>query len=560
MAEIKLKEISIDEAEFAVLDFETTGTSPRNCRVIEVGIVKVKNNKIVDTFQRFINPGAQIPPYITVLTGISDSEVRSAPFFEDIIDEMTEFIGDGIITAHNLKFDYSFLKGEFTRCSRELPPNSSICTLKIARRIFPELPSKSLASITKHLQVRHKNVHRALGDATVTAKVLLKMMNELKVSHGVSLVNELINFQNLPSGKGNFRIIKKKLADDFSRLPSTPGVYFFKDAKDKIIYIGKAKSLNTRVRNYFSNTANRKEKKISRKASRLSFERTNSELTALLAEAQLIKQHKPQLNTLLKKYSQSYFIRIKKETSFPKIEVTQIFDFDGNDYFGPYASRDTVNLLREIIDKTYMLRECTEKDFGKKRICYLADIKRCIAPCVNTEDAKEYLNEIERVQEFLCGFNQDAVNRLLKKMKDFSERQKYEEAAQIRDTLQILLNQLDKSSIIAEKINEANILFVVKDSDKSDFIVLTKGRVFIKNFWLDEKGSFDAAIEDYYGDTINLFSGLYDKDLEKIKITVNWLVKNRYKTELFYLKDYTSKSELFVAVNSKVRAAVPVED
>ncbi len=115
MNKIKLKSISTKETEFVVLDFETTGTSAKHNRVIEVGIVLVKNLKIADSFQSFINPGSKIPPFITSLTGIKSEDVEDAPFFEEIVSEILDFIGDSVIVAHNLPFDYSFLKNELRR-------------------------------------------------------------------------------------------------------------------------------------------------------------------------------------------------------------------------------------------------------------------------------------------------------------------------------------------------------------------------------------------------------------------------------------------------------------
>ena len=144
MNKIELKNISVKEAEFAVLDFETTGTSAKHNRVIEVGIVQVKNLKIMNSFQSFINPGDRIPPFITSLTGIKDEDVHDAPFFDEVTSEMLDFIGDSVIVAHNLPFDFSFLKNELSRAELLTPKNQTLCTLKLARKLYPELKSKSL--------------------------------------------------------------------------------------------------------------------------------------------------------------------------------------------------------------------------------------------------------------------------------------------------------------------------------------------------------------------------------------------------------------------------------
>ncbi|MGD8779841.1 MAG: exonuclease domain-containing protein, partial [Ignavibacteria bacterium] len=504
--------------------------------------------QIVDTYSTFINPGVEIPFFITDLTGITNDDVRDAPFFEDITNDILTFFGDSVLTAHNLQFDISFLKNELMRAGFEFVENPQMCTLKIARKLYPELKSKSLGNLVKYLKILHKNVHRGLGDAIATAKILLKMIDKLKEEHHVETLSDLINFQALPSSKSSFRMIKKKLVTDLSKLPESPGVYFFKGAKEEIKYIGKAKNLSKRVKNYFSNTASRKAKKIVRLSSRLSFYKTNTELTALLTEADLIKQNNPPLNDQLKRYSQSFFIKVETEKNFPSIKVTSKFDFDGNDYFGPYNSRDTAVNLKEIIEKTFQLRECTEKEFQKNKKCYLADIERCLAPCIDKGITENYKNETEKVFEFLSGNNQLAVNRLLNKMKYFSERQKYEEAAEIRDIVNSVLNQLNKSSIISEPINNANLLIEVQGFPKNDYLLMIEGKVFIKDYFGNEHGKFENAMRDYFDGAIHLFNGIDKKDFEKIKISLSWMVKNRDRVKVYYLKNFETMEELLQTV------------
>ena len=163
------------------------------------------------------------------------------------------------------------------------------------------------------------------------------MVKALKEEHEVETVSDLIRFQSLPTS-APYKMIKKKLTDDYSNVPDDPGVYFFKNAKGEIIYIGKAKSLKQRVSNYFISNTPRKPRKIVQKASGLGFQVTNTELTALLAEAELIKKKDPRYNTLLKNYSRSYFLMINYVQKYPQIEIASKFAFDGNDYYGPMLS------------------------------------------------------------------------------------------------------------------------------------------------------------------------------------------------------------------------------
>lgn len=547
--EANLINLSIEEAEFSVLDFETTGTSSKFARAIEVGIVKMKNGKVIDTYSSLINPGSQIPYQITLLTGITNEDVLNAPYFEDIIDEIDFFISGSILVAHNLPFDLSFLKSEYLRAGKEIREIPKVCTLKLARKIYPALPSKSLGNVVKFLKIKHRHVHRALGDASVTAKILDKMLRQLQEEYHIDEVGQLINFLSMPQQK-SYRILKKKLSNDFSSLPAKPGVYFFKDGNDRIIYVGKAKLLKERVRNYFSSNSIRKAKKIVSSASRLGYEETNTELAALITESELIKKHKPRFNTQLKKYGQSYFLKIDRSNPAAKVTSSSIFDFDGNDYFGPISSRDSVRSILEIIDKSFLLRECSEREFKKKKRCYLADIERCTAPCEVNSVQKEYKQELEKVYEFLAGKNDSALERLLNRMKKFSEIEKYEEAAQMRDTINLLLSQIKKTAILAEPINSANVFIEVTDGAKKDYILLLEGKLFIKDYQLDEPDLFDKALDDYFDNTINLIQKSDEKDLDRIKILLNWMSNHMENTRRFYLKNYQNKEELFYKVLS----------
>ncbi len=542
--EVKIEEIPFEEAEYCVFDFETTGMSGRHDKVIEIGMVKIIKGKITDTFSSFINPGRSVPYFITQITGITNADVADAPFFDEVFQRMKEFMGDAVLIAHNLSFDHSFLKNECVNAEIALPQNAALCTLRIARKIYPQFPSKSLGNLTKSLKIRHRNVHRGLGDSMATAKILLRMFSTLRKEHNIDTISDLISFQNHPVSSKPFQIIKKKLLDDFSKIPDEPGVYFYKNTKDEVLYIGKAKSLKERLNNYFSNNAIRKAKDVVRKSSRLEFRKTNSELTALIAEAELIKLHNPKLNKMLKKYPRSYFLRITSTDDFPIADVSSRFDFDGNDYYGPYSNRDTANALKDVVDKTFQLRECNNKEFNKSRRCYLADIERCLAPCTEKEIKNRYNAELSNVHDFLSGHNQSAVDRLLNRMKELSALQKYEEAGQIRDVVHSILNQINKSSILAEPINKANVLIEVSGPLKNDYLLLIDGRIIFQDCFIDEKGQFENALEDYFGETINSSKNISDKDLEKLRIGLSWLVKNRGKIKVHYLKEYSSAEEV----------------
>ena len=542
-------DIPLEKASFSVVDVETTGLSPNKNRIIEIALVKIENLKITDKLNYLINPQTYIPPFITSLTGIDNDDVVGAPIFSNVVDEIISFTENTILTAHNFPFDSSFLNSEFMISGREFINEHSCCTLKIARNIYPTLQSKSLSSVAHSLNLKNSNAHRALGDAEITAKVLLKMIKELQAKDSITTVGQLLSYQ-----KGYKETpllnVKKELQEDYRSLPNAPGIYYFTNKKDEIIYVGKAKSIRDRVKTYFSTSAPRKAQKIIKQAARLKHIITNSELTALLTEAETIKILEPKHNYQLKKFGNKYFIRINKTHIAPNIELTNHFDFDGTDYFGLFISRRKAVEILEFINKAFAIRECNDKEFKKSKTCFLYDIHRCAGPCIDDRANKEsYKDELEKVYEFLYGKNQFALDRLLNKMKEFSSKEKYEQAAEIKQLVDFILDQTHKSSILAEPVNRANVLFEVISRFENDYVLMIEGKFFIKKYLHDHKDTFEQALDDYYNGSINNDSNPTDEDLEKMKITLNWLVKNRNQVKVFYLKDYLSKEQLFESIS-----------
>lgn len=538
-------DLPLENASFSVVDVETTGLSANRNRIIEIALVKIENLKITDKLNYLINPQIYIPPFITSLTGISNDDVVDAPTFSEIVDEVIAFTENTILTAHNFAFDSSFLNSEFMISGREFINDHSCCTLKLARNIYRDLKSKSLSSVSEHLDLKNKNAHRALDDAEVTARVLLKMIKELQKKNNISTVAELLSYQKGIS-ESQLLNVKKELQEDFSSLPNAPGIYYFTNKKDEIIYVGKAKSIRDRVKTYFSPSAPRKAQKIVKQAARLKHIITNSELTALLTEAETIKILEPKHNSQLKKFGNKYFLKITRAHKSPRIELTNHFDFDGNDYFGLFISRRKATEILEFINKTFGIRECSDKDFSKGKTCFLYDIHRCTGPCIDsTTNKAKHSDELEKVYDFLYGKNQYALDRLLSKMKDYSAKQKYEQAAEIKELVDFILDQTHKSSIIAEPVNRANVLFEIVSRFENDYVLLLEGKFYIKKYLHNHKDTFEQALEDYYNNTIHSDSNPTEEDLEKMKITLNWLVKNRNQVRAFYLKNYSSKAELY---------------
>jgi len=545
MLNTEILQLPIDEAEFSVVDVETTGLGPANNNIIEIGLVKIKNFKVIDRYNSFINPGRSIPPFITQLTGISNDDVYGAPFFEDLVRPLQDFLEDSVLVGHNLAFDLSFLRKEFQVCGVENYQPLQLCTLRLAKRLYPNLKSRSLGNLANHLRLKNEDAHRAYADAEVTAKILHHLVERLKAAEGFQTVQEFINYQYLSAQIKPKVPLKKNLADAFLSLPKSPGVYFFLNKKEEIIYIGKAKSLRDRIKSYLSPTSPRKSKKILTTAHKFKTIRTKTELTALLGEAELIKKIDPKMNVMLKQYHNKYFLRITNTHQAPKVELTNKFLFDGNDYFGMFISRKLAQQVLDMIDRIFLLRECDEKEFKKKRRCFLAEIERCTAPCV-LDTNEPYLDEVKNVYEFLYGKNQFAVNRLVSKMKSYSDQLRFEKASEIKELISLVLSQIHKSSLLAEPINTANVLFEITGFEgQKEYFLLLEGKLFIKDYFASEEINFERALDDYFDGTTQLDFNPNDEDLEKIKISLNWIAQHRQAVNIYYLKEYHSKEELF---------------
>jgi DNA polymerase-3 subunit epsilon len=181
---------SIADIDFCVVDTETTGGSPAFSRVIDIAVFHYKNGRVVEKYETLINPEAPIPLWISNLTGINDSMVARAPVFRDIAEPLMKFLQRGEFVAHNAPFDYAFIKSEFERVGVAFD-RPKTCTVKLARLLYPELPSRSLGNLCEHLLIDIWDRHRASGDAEATVYVLKDLLRKAEREHGVTTWEEL---------------------------------------------------------------------------------------------------------------------------------------------------------------------------------------------------------------------------------------------------------------------------------------------------------------------------------------------------------------------------------
>jgi DNA polymerase III epsilon subunit family exonuclease len=185
----------LDEIPFVVVDVETTGMSPVNDRITEIAMMKVNNGVLVDEFSTLVNPLVSIPPSITSLTGIDNLMLQDAPTAREVVPFVVEFLGDAVFAAHNASFDWGFVYHTVRRERGVVLNNSQVCTVRLSRRVFPDLPSRSLGELARFLEIPVPQRHRASGDAYATALLLVKLLSYLRRRAGIATLDDLLRFQ-----------------------------------------------------------------------------------------------------------------------------------------------------------------------------------------------------------------------------------------------------------------------------------------------------------------------------------------------------------------------------
>ena len=244
------------DTTFVVVDLETTGGSHKDSAITEIGAVKIKGGEIIGEFQTLVNPEVPIPAFITVLTGITEAMVVEAPTIGEALFSFLEFSGspsETVLIAHNAPFDIGFLRAAAEKCGVTWPSFQVIDTAKIARYVVTrdEAPNCKLATLAQFFGAQTSPDHRALSDARATVDVFHGILDRLG-SFGVTTLDDLKSFSNrITEAQRNKRFLAEGL-------PSTPGVYIFKDAKSEPLYIGTTRNLRNRVRSYFTAAETRK--------------------------------------------------------------------------------------------------------------------------------------------------------------------------------------------------------------------------------------------------------------------------------------------------------------
>ncbi len=276
---------------YAVIDIETTGGKAHENRIIEIAVAIHDGKNIVDYFESLVNPGIRIPRFISSFTGISDEMVQKAPDFSEISERIASMTEGCVFVAHNVNFDYSFVQQEFRSIGKKFE-RKRICTIRLSRKVFPNLPSYSLGNLCKQLNISSANFHRAGDDTKATVKLL-----ELILSNDQgNVVAEAIK-----KSSGEALLPPNLNRDDYDNLPSEAGVYYFLDKKKRVVYVGKARNIKSRIKSHFgARSTTRKKADFINEIHRVKFRLCGNDMVAFLLEASEISRLWPKYNNAIK--------------------------------------------------------------------------------------------------------------------------------------------------------------------------------------------------------------------------------------------------------------------
>ncbi len=362
---------------YTIIDIETTGGQYNEEGITEIAIYKFDGHEVVDQFISLVNPEKPIQPFVVKLTGINSAMLRSAPKFYEVAKRIIEITEGTIVVAHNASFDYRILQMEFRRLGFDFK-KPTLCTVELAKKIIPDLPSYSLGKLVRSLGIPMADRHRASGDAMATVKLFKMLMAKDSTKE---IVKSFIKTE-IKAG------LSPKLLDILEKLPSKTGIYYIHNEKGDLIYIGKSKNIKKRVNQHFTGV-NAKSKKIQRDVYTVTYEETGSELIALLKESEEIKINKPIYNRAQRKsifnfamYSyineQGYLAISIEKADGRKKEITSFVSLqEGKNFLFKLTSE---NQLCQKINGLY----------ETKSACFQYKIKECNGACIQLESHEIY--------------------------------------------------------------------------------------------------------------------------------------------------------------------------
>ncbi|GAA0567601.1 DEDD exonuclease domain-containing protein [Paractinoplanes ferrugineus] len=467
---------SLADTTFVVLDLETTGGAADGGGVTEIGAVKVRGGEELGIFATLVNPGERIPAFITVLTGITDAMLAPAPPIESVLPSLLEFLRGAVLVAHNAPYDVGFLKAACARHGYQWPNPKVLDTAAVARRALTrdEVPNRKLSTLAQFFRSPVTPNHRALDDARATVDVLHGLFERLG-SFKIHTLGDAIEFAKAVTPTQRRQ---RHLADG---LPHVPGVYVFRSADDRALYVGTSKDIATRVRSYF--TASEKRARISEMlgaATRVEAVECAHPLEAEVRELRLIAAHSPPYNRRSKHPDRVVWLKLTTE-AWPRLSVVRKLADDGAAYLGPFSSRRTAELAAAGVYDALPLRQCAHTLSVRTPMpaCALAELGRCPAPCEHRISVEDYAATAALpFRTAIHGDPEIVVASLMGRIEAMSQGRRYEEAAVLRSRLVALLRATVRMQRLAAITRLAEVVAARRDGVGGwEIVVVRHGRL-----------------------------------------------------------------------------------
>jgi DNA polymerase-3 subunit epsilon len=443
---------------FCVVDLETTGGDRNNDMITEIGAVKVCGGEVLGTYQTLVNPGCAIPPKISLLTGLTNALVATAPRIEAVLPSFLEFLGDAVLVAHNATFDVGFLRAAIARSGRGSFTPRVLDTVPLARRLVrSEVPDCKLATLASHLRLAHQPSHRALDDVLATVD-LLHLLIERASGLGVMGLDDLMT---LSGAARHPQAAKLALTQN---LPRSPGVYMFYGPNDDLLYVGKATNLRQRVRSYFSTDDRRKIGPLLRETQRISHLELPDPLSAEVAEQRLIAHHLPRYNRVGTRVDRYCYIRLDISQPWPRLSVVRSVNSRAL-HLGPLPSRRMAQMAIDAILTVIPLRRCSVRipkhhsveaaQAAAEGACTAARLGLTECPCTGTADPAAYQASVNAVRNLWDLEAEPSVvlapveALLFDRVRTLATQQRFEEAAELRDRMSALRMVMRRHHLIS---------------------------------------------------------------------------------------------------------------
>lgn len=459
------------DTTFVVVDLETTGTSPTEDAITEIGAVKVRGGEVLGEFATLVDPGRAIPPAVVQITGITTAMVRAAPPIEAVLPGFLEFASGAVLVAHNARFDIGFLKAAAARCETPWPRPQVVCTVRLARRVLgkDEAPSARLGVLAQLLGASTTPNHRALDDARATVDVLHALIGRVG-NQGVHSLTELIDY--LPEVTAGQRA-KRALAVD---LPAAPGVYLFRGPSDEVLYIGTAVNLRRRVRSYFTGSETRgRIREMVRLATRVDHVECAHGLEAGVRELRLLAAHAPPYNRRSKFPKRVWWITLTAE-AFPRLTMVRE---PAGPAVGPFHARAAAAEIAATLAEYCGVRTCTAR-LARTAVhtCRPEAVGGCPAATENPVGATAYAVAPAAARALFTGTGDAAIRLMLARIEKYASSEQYESAARLRDRAAAVIRALHRTQRLAALARLPELIAAHPDGAGGwEFAVIRYGRL-----------------------------------------------------------------------------------